>query len=115
MAEYYPAGYQIPLVNGSDAVIVKKLGEGGQGVVYRVSVGGREYALKWYHKGAVHNPKKFYQNLESNISKGAPTKAFLWPLYLTKPVDGRICGRRISGSFRTSCWQRYIFSPCPQQ
>ncbi|WP_276694349.1 serine/threonine protein kinase [Ruminococcus champanellensis] len=88
MAEYYPAGYQIPLVNGSDAVIVKKLGEGGQGVVYRVSVGGREYALKWYHKGAVHNPKKFYQNLESNISKGAPTKAFLWPLYLTKPVDG---------------------------
>ncbi|CBL17664.1 hypothetical protein [Ruminococcus champanellensis] len=77
MAEYYPAGYQIPLVNGSDAVIVKKPGEGGQGVVYRVSVGGREYALKWYHKGAVHNPKKFYQNLESNISKGAPTKAFL--------------------------------------
>lgn len=77
MAEYYPAGYQIPLVNGSDAVIVKKLGEGGQGVVYRVSVGGREYALKWYHKGAVHNPKKFYQNLESNISKGAPTLSLI--------------------------------------
>lgn len=87
MAEYYPKGHKIPLANGSYAEIIQKLGEGGQGVVYRVSVGGREYALKWYHKGSVQNPKKFYQNLENNINSGAPTKAFLWPLYLTKPVD----------------------------
>jgi len=87
MAEYYPKGHKIPLANGSYAEIMGKLGEGGQGVVYRVKVGGKEYALKWYHKGAVHNPKKFYQNLENNVAKGAPTKAFLWPLYLTQPVD----------------------------
>ena len=65
MAEYYPKGYKIPLANGSYAEIIQKLGEGGQGVVYRVAIGGKEYALKWYHKGAVQNPKKFYQNLEN--------------------------------------------------
>lgn len=50
MAEYYPKGYKIPLANGSYAEIIQKLGEGGQGVVYRVAIGGKEYALKWYHK-----------------------------------------------------------------
>ncbi len=87
MADYYPKGHKIPLVNGSSAQIIQKLGEGGQGTVYRVSVGGKEYALKWYHKGSVQNPKKFYQNLENNINKGAPTKAFLWPLFLTEQTD----------------------------
>lgn len=87
MAEYYPKGHKIPLANGSYAEILQKLGEGGQGVVYRVLLGGSEYALKWYHKGSIHNPQKFYQNLENNVEKGAPTKAFLWPLYLTKHYD----------------------------
>ena len=86
MAEY-KKGQRIPLANGSTAEIIGKLGEGGQGTVYRVKLGGKEYALKWYHDGAIQNPKKFYQNLESNIAKGAPTKAFLWPLYITKPFE----------------------------
>lgn len=86
MAEY-KKGQRIPLANGSNAEIIGKLGEGGQGTVYRVKLGGKEYALKWYHDGAIQNPKKFYQNLESNIAKGAPTKAFLWPLYITKPFE----------------------------
>jgi len=84
MAIYFSKGHKVPLANGADAKIIEKLGEGGQGVVYRVSVGGKEYALKWYHKGAVQNARKFYANLENNIKKGAPTKAFLWPQYLTK-------------------------------
>lgn len=88
MAEYYPKGYKIPLANGANAVIKKKLGEGGQGVVYLVELGGRDYALKWYHKGTIHDPDVFYSNLENNIGKGAPTKAFLWPLYITKRLDG---------------------------
>ncbi len=87
MAEYFPKGHKVPLANNATAQILQKLGEGGQGVVYKVSVGGKEYALKWYHKGVIQNPRKFYANLESNVSKGAPTKAFLWPLYLTKQVD----------------------------
>ena len=87
MAAYYPQGYKVPLANGSQAVIKKKLGEGGQGVVYLVELGGKDYALKWYHKGSVHDPDAFYRNLENNIAKGAPTKAFLWPLYITKRSD----------------------------
>ncbi|GHV49099.1 hypothetical protein AGMMS49546_39830 [Spirochaetia bacterium] len=30
------------------------------------------------------NPKKFYENLENNIKKGAPTNAFLWPEDITE-------------------------------
>ena len=51
MAEY-KKGQRIPLANGSNAEIIGKLGEGGQGTVYRVKLGGKEYALKWYHDGA---------------------------------------------------------------
>lgn len=86
MAIYYPKGYKVPLANGAYAQIIEKLGEGGQGVVYKVSMGGKEYAMKWYHKGVIQSPRKFYANLENNIKKGAPTKAFLWPQYLTKQI-----------------------------
>jgi len=61
--------------------ILEKIGEGGQGAVYRVELAGKEYALKWYLKA----PKKsFYENLKRNIEKGAPDKTFLWPLFLTR-------------------------------
>jgi serine/threonine protein kinase len=64
---------------GYKTVTVKaKLGEGGQGAVYRVDYNGAEKALKWYN-GSMRNPKRFYDNLENNIKKGPPTSAFLWP------------------------------------
>lgn len=88
MASYFATGDKIPLQNGVKAEIIAKLGEGGQGVVYRVKVSGKEYALKWYHKNAIQNPKRFYQNLEDNIRSGAPTGAFLWPLYLSEVYNG---------------------------
>ncbi len=87
MAEF-GKGDKILLRNGNSAKIIEKLGEGGQGVVYRVRIDGREYALKWYHKNVIANAKKFYKNLENNIAQGAPSKAFLWPLYLTEQKDG---------------------------
>lgn len=68
----------IQLSNGSRAIIKKKLGEGGQGMVYSVSVDGKDYALKVYNK---YPDKKFIRNLEDNVKKGAPTKHFLWPLW----------------------------------
>lgn len=72
----------------SKATIIEELGRGGQGVVYRVSLDGKDYALKWYLKA----PKKsFYENLKRNIEKGALDKKFLWPLFLTK--------KESSGSF----------------
>jgi serine/threonine protein kinase len=67
----------------------EKLGEGGQGAVYRVSYDGKPKALKWYSAKKLRNPVKFHENLENNIRKGAPTESFLWPQDLTagKPSD----------------------------
>jgi serine/threonine protein kinase len=62
----------------------EKLGEGGQGAVYKVSYDGKAKALKWYSGTRLKNIDKFYANLESNIKKGAPTAAFLWPLDITE-------------------------------
>lgn len=84
----FTKGSAIPLQNGDIAVIKNKIGEGGQGNVYLVDIGGKEYALKWYHKMALVEPEKFYANLENNIEQGAPTSAFLWPKYLTVNIDG---------------------------
>jgi serine/threonine protein kinase len=85
---YYANGTQIPLTNGEMAIIKgdKPLGEGGQGAVYLVSVGGKDYALKWY-TCKFSDPEKFYNNIKRNIEKGAPTSAFLWPLFLTVQMD----------------------------
>jgi len=78
-------GDKISLTNGSQAVIVNELGRGGQGIVYLVEVGGQKMALKWY----INKPSDwFYKNLEENISKGAPSEAFLWPEYLTMKQQG---------------------------
>ena len=63
MEQYFTKGSRIPLQNGQSAEVIAKLGEGGQGTVYRVRVAGQEYALKWYHKTALQNPRRFYQNL----------------------------------------------------
>ena len=88
MAEYFKKNTKIPLTNGDIAVVKDKLGEGGQGVVYSVTLNSQDFALKWYHKGKIANPKSFYNNIRNNIAKGAPTPAFLWPLYLTKEKNG---------------------------
>ncbi|GHU53393.1 hypothetical protein FACS189496_4740 [Bacilli bacterium] len=62
------------------------LGEGGQGEVYKVDYDGQPKALKWYTT-VMKNPKKFYENLENNIKKGAPTNAFLWPEDITEQQE----------------------------
>lgn len=78
-------GDKVNLTDCTQAKVIKELGRGGQGIVYLVELGGRQMALKWYLK-ALDN--KFYKNLEENISKGAPSDAFLWPEYLTRKEKG---------------------------
>jgi len=73
---------------GKKLRIQKKLGEGGQGIVYKVSYNEKSKALKWYYDNTLKNPKKFYENLEFNISKGPPTKSFLWPQDITVKTNG---------------------------
>lgn len=84
-------GFKARTVNNKEFTVLEFLGGGGQGNVYRVSCGGREMALKWYHRSTVEkmkNPDEFYENLRANIKKGAPTKAFLWPEELSDWIDG---------------------------
>jgi len=81
--KYLKKGTRVPIKNGGSAEVISSLGEGGQGVVYKVKYLDNYYALKWYFYKSFKNPGKFYQNLENNVLKGAPTKDFLWPLFIT--------------------------------
>ncbi len=75
----------IRLSGGATAIIDKELGRGGQGIVYLVNVAGEKKALKWY----INPPDEdFYRNLETNINKGAPSDAFIWPEYLVLRQNG---------------------------
>ncbi len=80
----FEQGKKIMTVSGDYLEIDKKLGEGGQGVVYRVNYQGRPLALKWYFGNKLSNPNIFYDNILNNIKSGAPTSAFLWPMELTR-------------------------------
>lgn len=79
----FPKGHRIKVVSGSELEIIDKLGEGGQGIVYRVTYEGKELALKWYFPKLM-NPVEFYENIQRNIQQGPPTGAFLWPLEITE-------------------------------
>ncbi len=79
MAEL-PVGTELQTDGFQTLKVLEELGQGGQGIVYRVSVGGREMALKWYHEKAIQHKKQFYENLKKNIQVGAPADCFLWPL-----------------------------------
>ncbi|MDR1149040.1 MAG: protein kinase [Spirochaetaceae bacterium] len=79
--------YSIKTKYGRTVTVLEKLGEGGQGAVYKVDYDGKPKALKWYHRGYVEKlkaPNKFFENLDNNIKKGAPTDSFLWPLDILK-------------------------------
>ena len=74
---------------GKTVKVQEKIGEGGQGAVYRVLYTGKQKAFKWYNEKTIKNPAKFYENLENNIKKGPPTASFLWPLDISeKTGDG---------------------------
>ena len=73
---------------GGELEVIQKLGEGGQGIVYKVNYNGKQLALKWYFINKLSNPDKFYRNIQNNIKQGAPTSAFLWPLEITEYFEG---------------------------
>ena len=74
-----------------ELVVVDRLGDGGQGVVYKVLYDGQPKALKWYRPDLFDNLEdrdKFIQNLSRNIRAGRPTPEFLWPIDMTALVEG---------------------------
>ena len=75
-------------LNGKQIRIVDLLGEGGQGEVYLVNDGIKDYAFKYYFE----NPSSdFKYNLRNNIKKGAPSDSFLWPKEYIE-FDDNSCG-----------------------
>lgn len=76
---------KVNLVGDAQATVIKELGRGGQGIVYLVELFGKKMASKWYLNAP---DDKFYKNLEANVKKGAPSDAFLWPLYVTRKEKG---------------------------
>jgi hypothetical protein len=83
----FTRGDTINLLGGSSAVIASKLGQGGQGIVYAVTIDGKPYALKWY-TCKFKNKEAFRKNMETNIASGPPDGKFLWPLFLTGEQRG---------------------------
>ena len=78
-------GTQVKLRNGTSCKVKKELGRGGQGIVYLVDYNGKDYALKWY---IISCSEAFYQNLEQNVKKGAPSNNFLWSEAVTEHQNG---------------------------
>lgn len=64
------------------------IGGGGQGEVYKVDVGGKPMALKWYFPHtATETQREILQRL---VKKGSPDPRFLWPedLVTSKTASG---------------------------
>jgi eukaryotic-like serine/threonine-protein kinase len=68
------------------------IGEGGQGEVYRVTLNGQPYALKWYSDFVLKVDRTLRQRLQVAIDIGAPSPCFLWPFELVTLADGSRLG-----------------------
>ncbi len=84
----FQKGQKLKTASGGELTVLRKLGEGGQGMVYEAEYNGRRLALKWYFSNKLKNADVFYRNIENNIRQGPPTDAFLWPLEITEYYEG---------------------------
>ena len=62
------------------------IAQGGQGEVYVVSLGGKDYALKWYHPHIITNNLK--QSIQKLVDEKSPNDNFLWPLFTVSEGTG---------------------------
>ena len=78
----FKKGTKIRLTNKDTVVVKCKIGEGGQGSVYKVDYMGKNYALKWYSsyylKRLNSNCKRFFNNIVNNAKERSPSSKFLW-------------------------------------
>lgn len=90
-------GRKLRTTTGQPVEVVRLIGEGGQGEVYRVQVDGQPYALKWYHLPATRQQKEWATEqrmaLEDFLLKTAPPdRRFLWPQGVVEETRGRTFG-----------------------
>ena len=84
-------GTELKSESGNKYKVIELLGAGGQGEVYRVSCGSKEYALKWYFSSSATDLQK--KILDKLIEKGSPTRnelddLFLWPIDMVYVTSG---------------------------
>ena len=86
-------GSTVQLTNGGQVTVQGKLGEGGQGAVYKVTYDGKDYALKWYLPDYLKRLKPdytaFFKNLKRNVQVGSPSPAFLWQKAIAKDAKSK--------------------------
>lgn len=77
-------GTVVRLKNGKTCRVKKELGRGGQGIVYLVDYGGKDFALKWYIAPSIIKSDAFFENLNRNVNAGSPAPNFVWPLAIAE-------------------------------
>lgn len=89
MSQILSKGFKIKTKLGRTITIKSYIAGGGQGDVYVIDYNGSDKALKWYKpNGMGKKPKAFYDNIENNVMRGAPSTEFLWPIDVTEWVNG---------------------------
>lgn len=76
-------GARLQTVDDETIEVIGKLGEGGQGIVYKVLLNGQPKALKWFWGEDVKKPE-FKNNIRALTRREPPSPIFLWPEKLTK-------------------------------
>jgi len=81
-------GRTLRMVRAGTAVAVgDRLGEGGQGVVHAVTIGGAPYAAKWYRYAPSGELRR---SITALVERTSPHRAFIWPIDLV--VSDEISG-----------------------
>lgn len=78
--ELLQQGDKVNIVPSGTAVVREILGAGSQAEVYRVTVDGSDYALKWYYPGQATRAQRAV--IERLIEQRPPSPDFLWPIVL---------------------------------
>ena len=85
--------------SGMRGTVGELLGQGGQGEVYRLSLGGSTVALKWYYRDWATSRQ--HRSLERLCRTSSPDSRFLWPADLasaeTVPGFGYVMPLRSPG------------------
>jgi eukaryotic-like serine/threonine-protein kinase len=64
---------------GTRVTVGERLGEGGEGVVHAVTIGGAPYAVKWYRTASSGERRK---SIAALVERGRPHHDFIWPIDL---------------------------------
>src|ERR1035438_227248 len=95
-------GRELTAVYSRKRVIVDDLlGGGGQGQVFRVTLDGGVFALRWYHTAYLPMDPTLRERLQKSIEAGPPNNQFWWPFEMAtaprEPSFGYIMPLREQG------------------